>query len=341
MPNDKQKSPTMEDVASAAGVAPATVSRYLNNPDLLSERSKAKVRDAIKQLNYVPHAAARTLSSKRSRMIGAVVPSLDSSLFGRTIEVFQSAISAAGYHLILASHNYDIAKEHENIIQMVSRGVDALLLIGSSRDEGIYDLLKAKNIPYVLTWTVDPKLQHPCVGFNNRLAAKSLTNYLLDLGHRHFAMISGQLKDNDRAGNRLKGVTEALQSRGLTLSDECLIEKPFGVESGREAFRLLMSLPDRPTAIICGSEPFAYGAIFESKRMGIDIPKAVSVTGFDDMWLAANIDPRLTTLRTPQKRMGVLAAEYLIARLNGESIPTPSPLDTEIIVRESCGPAIR
>jgi LacI family transcriptional regulator len=333
--------PTMGDVAQTAGVAPVTVSRYLNDPDLVSERSKQKIAEAIKQLNYVPHAAARTLASKRSRMIGSIIPSLDSSLFGRTIEVFQNHISTAGYNLILASNNYDAEKEREHINQMVSHGVDALLMIGNSRDESIYRLLKAKKIPYVLTWTIDSSLEHPCIGFSNQLAASSIADYLMDLGHTKFAMISGHIKNNDRAYDRLQGVRDTLAQRGLSLPDENFIERPFGVEQGRDAFRLLMSRPNKPTAIICGSEPFAYGAIFEGKKMGIDIPQEVSITGFDDMWLASNITPSLTTVRTPQQEMGMLAAKYLIAKLNGEKVTLPKPLGIEIVVRESCAPPLQ
>lgn len=334
----KSNNPTMGDVAQEAGVAPVTVSRYLNDPDLVSDRSKQKISAAIQQLNYVPHAAARTLASKRSRMIGSIIPSLDSSLFGRTIEVFQSHISTAGYNLIMASSNYDAEKEREHITQMISHGVDALLLIGNARDQSIYELLNAKNIPYALTWTIDSTLTHPCIGFDNRAAAASVADYLMDLGHKEFAVISGMLTNNDRASGRLQGVREALARRGIELSDDNVIERSFGVEAGRDAFRLLMSRQKKPTAIICGSEPFAYGAIFEGKKMEIDIPKQVSVVGFDDMWLASNITPRLTTVRTPQQQMGMLAAKYLVSRLNGEEVPVPNPLETEVVVRESCSP---
>lgn len=339
--NIQTDNPTMKDVAITAGVAPVTVSRYLNNPNLVSESSKLKIHDAINLLNYVPHAAARTLATKRSHLIGSVVPSLDSSLFGRTTEVFQNHISTAGYNLILASHNYDLEKEHQNIKQMVSLGVDALLLVGGMRDESIYRLLKAKKIPYVLTWTIDPTHEHPCISFNNQEAGASIANYLMDLGHQKFAIISGSIKSNDRAFHRLQGVRNALAQRGLSLPEENIIERPFGIDHGRDAFRLLMSRAQKPTAIICGSEPFAYGAIFEGKKMGIDIPQQVSVTGFDDTWLSSNISPNLTTVRTPQEQIGMLAAKYLIAKLNGEDAPVPKPLRTEIVVRESCAPPSR
>ncbi|MDN2664576.1 LacI family DNA-binding transcriptional regulator [Psychromonas sp. 14N.309.X.WAT.B.A12] len=330
--------PTMKDVAIAAGVASVTVSRYLNDPAVVSDRTKQKIDAAIKQLNYVPHAAARTLASKRSRMIGAVIPSLDSSLFGRTIEVFQNQISTAGYNMMLASNNYNPEKEYEHITQMVSHGMDALILVGQSRDKSLYDLLKAKDIPYVLTWAVDENREHPCIGFNNQAAAADLTRYLLHLGHTKFAMISGFTEHNDRALNRLLGVRATLEKENLTLSDDYLLQAKFGIEEGREAFRLLMSRANKPTAIICGSEPFAYGVIFEAKSMGVKVPEEVSIVGFDDMALASNITPRLTTIRTPQEQMGMLAAKYLVSRLNGEDIPLPQPLTTELVVRESCAP---
>ena len=336
----KTGNPTMGDVAITAGVAPATVSRYLNNPHLVSDRNKKKITKAIKLLNYVPHAAARSLSSNRSRMIGAIVPSLDSSLFGRALEVFQNHISTAGYNLILASNNYDIEKEREHIHQMISHGVDALLLIGSSHDEDTYKLLNEKNIPYVLTWTADSQADHPCIGFNNHNAGSSIADYLMDLGHTKFAMISGMTEHNDRAYNRLQGVRSALKQRGLDLPDDCVIETPFGVDEGRVAFKTLMSRNEKPTAIICGSEPFAYGAICESKDLGIDVPKHVSVTGFDDMWLSSNMSPLLTTVKTPQQEMGTLAGQYLIAKLNNEEALIPTQLEIEIVVRESCAPPI-
>ena len=331
---------TMGDVARAAGVAPATVSRYLNNPEIVSPKTKEKIDKVINAMNYVPHAAARTLASKKSRMIGAIVPSLDNNLFARALKVFQDQVSQAGYTLVVASDNYDAKQERKHVTQMVSHGVDALLLVGGTHDEDIYQLLQAKEIPYVLTWTTVPREEHPCIGFNNQAAAANVANYLMDLGHQKFAMISGFVNNNDRAYKRLQGVRSALALRGLSMPDEYVIESSIGANQGQEAFRLLMSRPQPPTAIICGSEPFAYGAIFESKKLGIDIPRQVSVTGFDDMWLASLISPSLTTVRTPQQKMGLLAANYLVAKLTGEDVALPTPLEVELIVRESCSPPV-
>lgn len=329
---------TLDDVARAAGVSPATVSRCLNNPTIVSPTLKAKVDDAIAELDYLPHGAARSLASRRSRMIGAVFPSLDSSLFGCALEALQNEVAAGGYSLVVASSSYDPAREHAHIQTLVANGVDALMLIGKSRAPEVDRLIQRKGIPCVLIWTSGSEQAFPCIGFDNAAAAAKIAHHLMDIGHRRIAVISGLVAGNDRAAARVAGIRTALEERGLSLPDERIVERPFGVEEGREAFRLLMTRRPRPTAVICGAEPFAYGAVFESQALGLAIPEAVSVTGFDDMWLAAQITPTLTTLRTPQREMGALAGQFLLAVLAGEETVVPRPLPVELVVRQSSGP---
>jgi len=335
----RQISTTLDDVAHAAGVSPATVSRCLNDPDAVRPAKREKVFKAIEDLGYVPHGAARALASRRTRMIGAIFPSLDNTLFGGMMEPLQSEVSAAGYTLVVASTAYDPAQELKVVRNLISNGVDALTLVGASRDPAVYDLIRRKHVPYILNWISDAAGGHPCVGFNNLEAAARVARYLLDIGHRRFAMISGHLAINDRASARRKGVEIALQERGISLSPERVLERPFGVDEGREAFRLLMSLPEPPTAVICGGEPFAYGAIFESHDLGVRIPDEVSITGFDDMWPAAQITPSLTTVQTPRREMGIKVAKHLLATLSRQPIADPKPLETKLIIRDSTGPA--
>ncbi len=336
--SDVFPSTTIQDVARAAGVSPATVSRCLNKPGAVSEARRARVDAAIRALEYVPHGAARTLASRRSRMMGAVFPSLDSSLFGGVLDVLQREIAAAGYTLVVASSGYDQGREREHIHNLAANGVDAMVLVGAARDPRVYRVLERKRIPYVLIWIAADANHSPCVGFDNRRAAAIVTGHLLDIGHRRIAVISGLTEGNDRAAARLTGVRDALARRGLVLPLAHVVERPFGVEQGREAFRLLMSRHDPPTAVVCGSEPFAYGALFESRRLGIRVPQTVSVTGFDDQWLASQISPTLTTVRTPRRQMGRLAGRYLLSVLSGEEVSAPRPLDVELVVRESTAP---
>lgn len=329
---------TLEDVAKRAGVSPATVSRCINDPNSVRPARREKVQQAIEELGYVPHGAARALASNRTRLIGAVFPSLDTTLFGGMLEALQGEIAKAGYTLVVASSNYDVDKEYSDVRTLLTSGVDALTLVGGARSPRTYEIIQRQNIPYILNWVSSAEGGHPCIGFDNYAAARKVAKYLQDLGHRRFGMISGFVEDNDRATQRLKAVRDSLEENDLVLDPARVVQRKFGVEEGRESFRLLMSMPEPPTAVICGSDPFAYGAIFEAEEMGLRIPTDVSLTGFDDMWLSGQIKPSLTTVQTPRREIGLEVGRHLLARLAGQQVVQPAPLETRLIVRDSSGP---
>ncbi len=332
---------TIDDVARVAGVSPATVSRCLNNPDIVRPALKSKVAEAIKELDYVPHGAARSLASRRSRMIGAIFPSLDSVLFGGALEALQAEIADAGYTLIVASSGYDTARERKHIRNLLTSGVDALMLVGGAREQEVYRPILRRKVPFVLIWVDQAEGGHPCVGFDNEAAAVTVARHLLDMGHRRIAVISGFAESNDRAAARIAGVRTALGERGLALDEGNLVETAFGVREGREALRRLVTRSPSPTAVICGSDLFAYGAMFECATLGMRVPDDISITGFDDMWMSGELTPGLTTVRTPRHEMGALAGRYLFSKLNGEDLPPPRSLGFELIVRGSTAPPAR
>ncbi len=329
---------TLEDVARKAGVSPATVSRCLNYPDRVRHDKRRRVMEAIKALDYVPHGAARALASRHSRMIGAIFPAVDNALFGSALEVFQKRMADAGYTVAVASSGYDTRLEERHVHNMLQSGIDALVMVGVERRAEVYDVIQRRGIPYAVLWRSAKGSLHPCIGFDNVQAAENLTDYLVGLDHREFAVFSGLLEDNDRASDRLEGVRRGLAKVGVTLRPELLFERPFGVDEGREMFRLAMTSGVTPTAIVCGSEPFAYGAIFEAMDMGVGIPRDVSIAGFDNLWLARQMTPSLTTVSTPHRDIGEEAAKYLLARLAGRRTSQPRPLETSLIIRNSTGP---
>ncbi len=333
-----KRSPALADVARLAGVSTATVSRCLNAPHTVREQAREKVHRAITKLGYVPHGAARALAAKRSGTVGAIVPTLENSIFAKGIHSLQGRLAAEGFTLLLASSNYDLANEIREARALVSRGVDGMVLVGTSHRDEVYSLLKHKSIPYVTTWCFDLTSPHPCVGFDNRGAAFRITRYLLDLGHRRIGVISGILKDNDRASERVAGIQEALAERGLTLRADWLLEGHYSITSGRTALRQMMSRPTRPTAVVCGNDVLALGAILEAQALGIAIPGMVSITGFDDLDLASQIAPALTTAHVPVKEMGEIAAEYLLATIQGGLMPEYNELEVELVVRQTTGP---
>lgn len=224
--------PTLSDVAQLVGVSTATVSRYLTNPLTVSATRRQSVEAAIQKLGYVPHGAARALASRHSRIVGALFPSLDNVLFGSFIGPLQRALSAQGYTLVVASSDYDRQVEYRQMFNLVANRVDGVVLVGTEHTDVCYDLLSQKQIPYVLTWTWQANSDRPMIGFCNRSAAAMVANYLLDVGHRKIAMISGFTAGNDRATERIAGVRGALSSRRVQLNDSWIVQRPFSLSEG-------------------------------------------------------------------------------------------------------------
>jgi LacI family transcriptional regulator len=329
---------TLDDVAEAAGVSPATVSRVLNRPDGVRESLRLRVRAAVAQLGYLPHGAARALASRRSNTVGAIIPTLDNAIFAKGIEALRRRLNTAGFVLLLASTEYVRERELAELDALLERGVDGIVLVGRDHDPAVYERLMAKRVPYVNTWAHDPNGVHPCVGFDNHRAAARVTRHLLDLGHREFAMIAGIVHHNDRAAQRVAGVRTALASRGLALASGRLIECRYDIGEGRAAMRALMRASTPPTAIVCGNDVLAIGAVLECVASEIPIPGRVSITGFDDLDLASHLVPPLTTMRVPCGAMGRMAAEYLINRINGHPTAPALELEPELILRNTTAP---
>lgn len=327
----------LADVARLAKVSTATVSRALTLPHKVKARTLQRVQQAASSLGYVAHGAARALASRRTQTIAAVVPTLDNAIFANTIHALQRRLDAAGYVLLIASHEFDAGIEARVTRKLIERGVDGLVLLGTTHHPEIYRMIEAHALPYVLTWAWDERGNHPCVGLDNHAAARRITEYLLDLGHRRFAMVSGITAQNERAQERLAGVRAALAASGLELPAQRVVEKPYTHGGGREGLRAVIAGADAPTAVICGNDVLAIGAIAECHARGMKVPQDLSVTGFDDMELAAVMNPALTTMRFPTAELGTYAADHLLKRLKGQAVDLRRKLPTELVVRQSTG----
>ena len=212
-------------------------------------------------------------------------------------------------------------------------------MIGHERDEQIYEYLDRHQIPALVAWSFLPDARQPSVGFNNRKAMCELAQRVIEAGHRRIAMISGFTDGNDRALNRVQGVRDALQAHGIELEALTLIETSYEIEKGAKAFQDLMSLDPRPTAVMCGNDVLAVGALREAQRLGISIPDQVSVTGFDDIELAEIVSPSLTTVHVPHREMGRKAARELIAMVEGTSDGNSTCIRTHVVTRCSLAKA--
>ena len=326
----------LKDVAKRAGVSTATVSRVINGTAVVSEEMRRRVEQACATLGYIPNGAARALSTRRTRTIGAVVPTIENDGFARTVFALQRSLQQAGRTLLLANSDYDPAIELEAVMRLLSQGIDGLMLIGGEHDKLLRKHLERKHVPVIEAWTLgDPAAS---VGFDNARAASVLTDHLLDLGHRRIAVVAGRLENNDRAAARVLGMRESLRRRGLQLQAEWTTAQPYRVGEGRRAARQLLSAGERPTAILCGNDQLAFGVLAEARAMGIAVPRELSVTGFGDSDYAEFLDPPLTTMRVPAEEIGRRAAAFLLSRINGEQAEHDSTVEVELVIRATTAP---
>ena len=333
-----QKATNVHDVAREAGVSVASVSRVVNTPEKVGPVVRARVEAAIKKLDYVPDGTARAMITRRTRMVGALIPTLAFSIYSAFIQALQARLRRDNYSLVLGLTGFDRENEAAECRQLLTAGAEAILLAGEQHDEEIYRLLAAKNVPYVLNSVYHPSSDHPCVGYDNRSAARRTANHLLDLGHRRIGMIVLDTAKVDRFAERVEGVRAALSERALELPAAWVVERDVTIAQARDGFRQLMAGAERPSAIVCGNDVLAFGALLEAQAMGIEVPGELSITGFDDMEWSSQISPSLTTVHIPLEEMGRRAGDYLLGRLNGEPVAHATKIEVNLVLRESTGP---
>lgn len=332
----QDKKPTLQDVADKVGVSTATISRCLSDPQKVKPAVREQVMLAIKELGYVPHGAARALASRRTRTIGAIVPTVDNAIFAKAILSLQHELTQAGYTLLLANSSYSLEEEWRETQALLSRGVDGLVLVGEQHLPETLEAIRRQEIPYVNLWVYNPQAQYSCIGFDHIKASRQIASHLFDLQHCEYGVISGMLKHNDRAALRLVGMREFLQEQAIELPDARVIECRYSVEQGRQAMHQLLTEHPEITAVFCGNDILALGALWGARELGISVPDQLSVTGFDNLDFALALSPQLTTVNAPSRRMGEQAAEYLLKQIENKSAEIEHiELEAQLIIRES------
>lgn len=329
--------PVASDVAALAGVSTATVSRVLNGAAVVRPDKRDAVLQAAAELGFVANGAARALSLRHFHTVGAVIPNIENEEFILALSALQAGLRKGGYTLLLADAGYDLDDEMCEATRMLERGIDGLLLIGDLHRPALLQQIARLSIPIVQAFTLSET--RPCVGFDNAATAARAADYLLDLGHRHIAVVTGIRKENDRGGVRAASVVAAMARRGVRIRPEHDLIVSFGIAAGRDALRQLVTgggLP--PTAIICGTDQLAFGVLIEAQAQGIDVPGHLSVIGFNDSDYAAYLSPPLTTIRVCASEIGQAAARQLLARMAGQSAVRVTLIPAELIVRGSTAP---
>lgn len=329
---------TLKALADRCGVSATTLSRVMNHPDQVRPALRARAQTALAEAGYVPNGAARSLASRRTRTMGAVVPTVDSALFARIVDGMQQTIHDHGYQLLLASSNYSPQREAAEVRALLERRVDGLMLVGRVREPEVYELLASQGVPFVTTCHYDAALNWPIVGWDNVAESMRIADYLLDIGHRRFGVVAGITAHNDRAADRVTGYRAALARRGIELAPQRVIECAYTVPAARTAMATLLRMPQAPTAVLCGNDILAYGALQECLWRQLRVPQDMSITGFDNIEMAAHCRPGITTLHVPAFELGVRAAEILLGSGSAADTPQHVFMELELIVRGTTAP---
>jgi len=319
-------------VARTAGVSTTTVSRVINGVATVSEENRRRVLDAVKKLQYRPNPNAQRLASGKTNTIGLIIPRFEGVFHSyyalQVIKGIGTAAERLGCDLLLhITDGKDVAK---------ASGVDGMLFVDIDGCEELLDRTLDQGVPTVVLNHYLEELPVSCVAIDNKTAAEQVVKYLVGLGHRDIATITGDLKT--QAGlDRLDGFVKAMKARRLPVKDEYIKFGDFGLSSARTAMEALLALTDRPTAVFVGSDEMALETINVALAKGIRVPEELSVVGFDDNPVAAHGRVPLTTIRQPLSEMGGRGLELLFQQVKGKkSSPRKLLLPTELVERESC-----
>ncbi len=333
---------TINQVAKMAGVSTATVSRALNKPNTVSEAVKKKIERIIKKIGYIPNAGARSLMLKRTGSIGVIVPTLDNAIFAQGLEEFQRQLSQSGYQMLVASTNYDPEIENQQMRNLLLQGVEGIAMFGSSQKLELIRLLRTRKLPYIHIGTLDTPLNGYAAGFDNKKAIQLGVEYLVQVGHRNFGMIAGKTENNDRARDRVDGVVELLKRNRIFLKKESIIEVPYQIQDARIALKKLLQINPKISAVVCGNDVLAIGALLEAQSQGIKIPYQCSILGFDNLELSRHIQPSLSTIHIDAIGMWSKAAHHLMSQINGiNRLPRKILADVSLVIRDSTGGVLK
>ncbi|SUZ32727.1 HTH-type transcriptional regulator DegA [Roseibaca ekhonensis] len=333
----KRSKPTLIDIAAACDTSIATVSRALSKPGLVQPETLERVRTVAASMGYVPNRRARALVSGRSNTVGVAVPTLNSPIFSATLQEMQKALAANGYQLLIASHEYDPAAEATALAQLISHGVDALVVIGAARPQSTWAQIDSAEVPLVQLWEGREGFDRVLV--DNRSAGGMAAQHLLNLGHTRIAVICGDLAINDRQAARVDGIRTAIHAAGLALPDAQISEQAPNVMAGRSGCAALLEQSPRPTAIIGAMDMLAMGAMLEAQSRGISVPDTMSFVGIDNIDVTAHLSPALTTVDIPATRIGAEAAAMVLRRLTDDTPECESVrLPITMVVRQSAAP---
>lgn len=328
--NFRKKRANLRDVARAAQVSVATVSRVLNSPNVVNRDTRARVEAVIEDLGFVRSAAARAINSGRTRILGALIPTLDSDIFSLTVNSLENTLVDHGFSLIVATTDDDPDKEARKAQELIDVGVEGIFVTGVDHSEDLYALLRRTRVPTVAISCFDADYHLPTVGYDNRMAAQLACAHLMETGHDRIAVVHGPVLGNDRTAARLEGARDAIHAQHVAH-----YETELSVAGGARATQRILAKPPLCDAVLCMSDVIAFGVLHELHRSGVAVPGDISVISIHDLPASEFTYPPLTTVHLPAGQMGRKAAESLAKWVETDARPDAICLESRLVERAS------
>ncbi|PKO03774.1 MAG: transcriptional repressor PurR [Chloroflexi bacterium HGW-Chloroflexi-5] len=327
---------TILDVAKLAGVSTATVSHVINKTRKVNPETIAKVEEAIQELRFQPNQQARSLKTGQSRLIGVLNYYTVDDYFAEILGSLETTAFNAGYNVLLRHPLHDDQRKESDLNNWINQNIDGLIINSPEVDDEYYSLLKNINCPCVILHVNDLNCTCDTIQINDFEISKEAIRYLITLGHKRIACISGYTNDKHTASKRRLGYEAALLEAGLTIPPQYLVNTDYGIEEGYQQCQTLLKLPQPPSAIFTYSDLLAIGAMRAAQDLGVNIPRDLSIIGFDDIALASYTTPRLTTIHQDKDLIGELAVKQLLKRIQNPDQPIEKiVLPTRLVIRES------
>lgn len=324
------ESVTLIDVARVAGVAPMTVSRALNRPELVRSDTQQKVLDAVRKTGYVPNLLAGGLASSKSRLVAILLPTIANSIFSDTVQALMDSLTSSNYQTLLGLTAYSPEREEALVEAILGRRPDGIVLAGTSHSQATIERLTKARIPVVEIWDLTDKPIDMVIGFSHEEVGRQVAKHLLAKGYRKFGIVS---VDDPRGLRRCESLKRELAKHraGKPLFE--VLPAPATLQAGREGLsRMLES--GVPEVVVCSSDTLAQGVLAEAASRRIEVPRDIAVMGFGDLSTAAHVYPSLSTVRVDGATIGKKAAEALLARFTGDALPADVRIDTGFTIVE-------
>jgi len=326
---------TIYEVSKLAGVSLATVSRVINKNSRVSDKTRLKVQDAMKELGYRPNSIAQSLASNRSNSVGILVSELHGAFFGQMMAGIEAELRAAGKHVIITTGHSEEDKEKDGIEFLISRNCDAIILhVEAVTDTFLIDLCKGKTPVYLMSRLVDG-LNENCISLDNELGGYLATQSVIEQGHSTIAYIGGpQFKADSQ--DRLAGHKRALAESNIPFSDTLYFEGDFKETGGSDGLEHFIKSKQQFSVLVCANDEMASGSITYAREQGLSLPEDLSIIGFDNIIFAQHTYPKLTTIDNPVNLMGHMAAKLVLKNIyKQKNLAITHSFDPTLITRDS------